>query len=148
MTSSLFVAVDVRVVVRRRDGERVVVELAGHERADHEVAGLERLVHRRRLVDAPGDRLEVRDVEPERPQVAVPADEVERVLPVVIGGDPVGGSDVDDEVALLVAGSDLVRRVQVALGVRGVLEQLAVVVAVALRRLDLRRRLEEQHPLL
>src|SRR5947208_6225133 len=32
------VRVDVRVVVRRRDGERVIVELAWHEAADHEVA--------------------------------------------------------------------------------------------------------------
>ena len=34
------VAVDVRVVVRRRDRQRVVVELARHERADDEVPGL------------------------------------------------------------------------------------------------------------
>src|SRR5205814_10150734 len=62
------VAVDVRMVVGRRDRERVVVELAGYERADDEVPGLERLVDRRRLVDPAGDRLEVRDVEPERPE--------------------------------------------------------------------------------
>ena len=43
---------------------------------------------------------------------------------------------------------DVVRGVQVALRVRGVLEQLAVVVAIALGRLDLRRRLEVQQPLL
>ena len=45
-------------------------------------------------------------------------------------------------------GADLVGRVEVALRVRRVLEELAVVVPVALRRLDLRRRLEVQHPLL
>src|SRR5439155_127121 len=78
------VTVDVRVVVRRRDRERVVVELAGHERADDEVARLEGLVDGRRLVDPAGDRLEVTDVEPERPEVADPADEVERVVVVVV----------------------------------------------------------------
>ena len=57
---------------------------------------------RRRLVDASGDGLEVADVEAERPQVAVPADQVERVVPVVVGRDSVGGSDLDDEVALVV----------------------------------------------
>ena len=45
-------------------------------------------------------------------------------------------------------GGDVVRGVEVALGVRRVLEELAVVVPVALRRLDLRRRLEVEDPLL
>jgi hypothetical protein len=54
---------------------------------------------------------------------------------------------VDDEVAVLVARLRLVGVVEVALRVRRVLEELAVVVAVALRRLDLRRRLEVQDPL-
>ena len=58
-------------------------------------------MHRRWLVDAPGDRLEVADVEGERPQVPVPADEVERVVPVVVGGDPAAGLDLDHEVAIL-----------------------------------------------
>ena len=42
---------------------------------------------------------------------------------------------------------DVLGSVEVALGIRRVLEELAVVVPVALRRLDLRRRLEVQHPL-
>jgi alkylation response protein AidB-like acyl-CoA dehydrogenase len=74
------VAVDVRVVVRHRHGERVVVDLARHEVADDEAAALEHLVHRRRLVHPAGDRLEVRDVEGVRVEAAVPADDVEGVL--------------------------------------------------------------------
>src|SRR5689334_10939744 len=42
------VRVDVRVVVRRRDRERVVVELARYERTHDEIPGLERLVDGRR----------------------------------------------------------------------------------------------------
>ena len=61
---------------------------------------------------------------------------------------PVARADVDDVVAVLVARRDGIGRVEVALGVRGVLEELAVVVAVALGRLDLGRRLEVQDPLL
>ena len=141
------VGVDVRVVVRRRDRERVVVELARHERADDEVPRRERLVDRRRLVDAPGDRLEVGDVEGVRPEVAVPADDVERVVRVVVGRQPAAHLDVDPEVAFVRPGGDLVGQPDVALRVRGVLEQLAVVVAVALRRLDLGRALEVEHPL-
>ena len=74
------VGVDVGVVVGHRDRQRVVVDLARHEVADHEVVALEDLVHRRRLVDAAGDRLEVGDVEGVGVEAAVPADDVERVL--------------------------------------------------------------------
>jgi hypothetical protein len=72
------------VVVRRRDGERVVVELAWHEGAHDVVAAGEGLVDRRRLVDATGDRLEIADVEDVRVQVAVPADDVEGMVAVVV----------------------------------------------------------------
>ena len=141
------VAVDVRVVVRRRDRQGVVVELARHERADDEIPSLERLVDRRRLVDPARDRLEVGDVEAERPEVAVPADHVERVVAVVVGGDPVGRADVDDELALGAVRLSELGSVEVPLAVRGVFEQLPVVVPIALRRLDLRRRLEVQDPM-
>jgi len=99
-------------------------------------------------MDASGDRLEIGDVEPEGPQVPVPADDVERVVLVVVGGDPVGGADVDDELAVLIVRRRLGRRVDVPLGVGRVLQQLAVVVAIAPRRFDLRWRLELQDPLL
>ncbi len=84
----------------------------------------------------------------ERPQVAVPAHRVERVVAVVVGRDPVARADVDHEVAMLVDRLPELGGVEVALGVRRVLEQLAVVVAIPLRRLDLRRRLQVQDPLL
>ena len=54
---------------------------------------------------------------------------------------------MDHELALVRPGVRECRGVQVALAVRRMLEQLAVVVAIALRRLDLRRRLEVQDPL-
>ena len=75
-----FVGIDVRVVVRRRNRQRVIVEQARHERTQHEARAVERLMHRRRLVHPAGDRLEVADVERERPQVSVPADDVERMM--------------------------------------------------------------------
>ena len=90
------VAVDVRVVVRRRDRERVVVELARHERADDEVPRPANVWWTgggwwtRPVIGSKS-----RDVEGERPEVAVPADDVERVVPVVVGGQPVAHLDVD-----------------------------------------------------
>ena len=67
-------------MVGQRDRQRVPVELPRAERADHEVRPLERLVRGRRLVQAPGLGLEVVDVERVRVDVAVPADDVERVV--------------------------------------------------------------------
>ncbi len=68
------------MVVGDRHRERVVVDLARDEVADDEAVRLEHLVHRRRLVHAARDRLEVADVERVRVQAAVPAHDVERVL--------------------------------------------------------------------
>ena len=39
-------------------------------------------------------REEVGDVEPKRPEVAVPTDDVERVVAIVIRRDPVGRADI------------------------------------------------------
>jgi hypothetical protein len=66
---------------------------------------------------------------------------------VVIGGDPPALLDLDDEVAGLVVRLHLGGRPDVALAIRRVLEHLAVLVAIALRRLDVRRALQPQHPL-
>src|SRR3712207_9226387 len=60
------VGVDVAVVVRRRDRLRVEVVGARAEAADDEAVPLKGLVHRRRLVHAADDRLEVADVERDR----------------------------------------------------------------------------------
>ncbi len=65
----------------------------------------------------------------------------------MVGGQPVAHLHVDDEVALVRPRRDLAGEPDVALRVRRVLEQLPVVVAVALGRLDLGRALEVEHPL-
>src|SRR6185503_1994286 len=76
--------------------------------------------------------------------VAVPADDVERVVveDVVL----VAAADAHLEVVLaaLAMGLERGRRMEVAVRERRVLEQLAVAVAVAVRRLDLARRVEGQ----
>ena len=74
------VRVDVAVVVRR--GHRLGMEIVRPraERADDEAVALEGLVHRRRLVHAPDDRLEVVDVERPGIELAVPPDDVERMV--------------------------------------------------------------------
>ncbi len=132
----------VRVVVGEGDRLRVPVQPARAERADHEVRALERLVDRRRLVQPAGLRLEVRDVERVRVHVAVPPDDVERVVVehVVLVAAP--DAHLDLVLAPVAVREQLGRRVEVALRERRVLEQLPVAVAVAVRGLDLARRVE------
>ncbi len=141
-------ALQIRMVVRDRDRERVEVELARAERADDEVPAGEGLVRRRRLVDPPRDRLEVVDRERPREQVAVPADDVERVVVEQVGLVAVAHAHLDWKLALLAMGVELRRRVDVAVVVRRPLDDLAVLVAVPARDLDQPRGLEDQVALL
>ena len=99
-------------------------------------------------MDAPGDRLEVVDRERPRVDVAVPADDVERVVVDHVGLVAVADAHLDDELAALAVRAQLRRRVDVAVVVRRVLHQLAVLVAVALRDRDQPGRLEHEVALL
>ena len=141
-------ALQIRVVIRDRDRERVEVELARTERADHEVAPGEGLVRRRRLVDAARDRLEIVDRERPRIEIAVPADDVERVIVEQVGLVPVADAHLDRELAALTVRVQLRGRVDVPVVVRGALHDLAVLVAVAARDLDQAGGFEDQVPLL
>ena len=67
---------------------------------------------------------------------------------VVVRGQPVAHLDVDPELALIRPSRHVLGEPDVTLRIRRVLEQLAVVVAIALGRLDLRRAFEIEHPLL
>ena len=102
----------------------------------------------RRQVEAPGARLEVVGVEGVRPDVPVPADDVERVpiehVLLVAVAHPHGHRVL----AALVVGLELLGRVEVPLRERRMLEQLPVAVAVAVRRLDLARGVEADPVLL
>src|ERR671922_2639250 len=99
-------------------------------------------------MEPPGAWLKVVRVEGVGPDVAVPAHDVEwmpveEVLLVSVA-DPQGNR----EFALVVVRLELLRRMNVPLRERGVLEQLAVAVAVAVRRLDLARSVEADPELL
>src|ERR1044071_9707120 len=74
------VGVHVAVVVRRRHRLWIKVIRARAKRADHEAIALESLMHRRRLVDATHDRLEIVDAEDPRIEVAIPANDVEGMV--------------------------------------------------------------------
>src|SRR6478672_4774547 len=134
----------IRVVVRNRHCERVEVELARAEGADHEVRARERLVRGRRLMDASGDRLEVVDRERPRIEIAVPADDVERVIVEHVGLISAAHAHLHRELALLTDRPQLRRRMDVTVVVRRTFDDLAVLVAVAPRNLDQPGRLEDE----
>jgi hypothetical protein len=97
---------------------------------------------------AGGGRLEVHRVERVWVDVAVPAHDVERVAVEDVALVTVAHAQRELVLAVGLDGLELGRAVEVALGVRGVLEQLAVAVAVAVGRLDLAGRVEADPELL
>src|SRR5262249_33539226 len=120
------------VVVRRRHRLGVEVVRARTERADDEAVALERLVHRRRLMNAPDDRLEVVDVERPGIEVSVPANDVERVVIEDELVQTVILLHEELEVAHLVMRAKLDGATHVALGIRSALLELTELVAIAL----------------
>ena len=102
---------------------------------------------RRRLVDPPGDGLEILDVEDPRIQEAVPAHHVERMEVEVVGRQLIARLDAHLELPALHVRLEPLRTADVALAVGRVLEQLPVLVPVAPRRLDLGHRFDDQEAL-
>src|SRR5947208_8897175 len=100
------------------------------------------------ILDAAGDRLEVVDRERPRVEVAVPADDVERVIVEDVRLVPVANADLDRELTPVAVRVQLRRRMDVTVVVRRPFEQLPVLVAIPLRDLDSAGRLEYEVPLL
>src|SRR5579885_50436 len=101
-------------------------------------------MHGRRLVDAPGNRLKIGDVEDPGIFVTVPADDVERVIVVPVASDAVADLEAHLELALLRVRDQFFRAANVAVAVGRVFEELPVVVEVAAWRLDSAMRLNGQ----
>ena len=138
----------VRMIVRRRHRLRVVVVQPRHEGAEHEAVALEGLVHRRRLVQPAGDRLEVVDAEGPGVVVAVPADGVEGVMVEDHALADCPALHHDGEFPGLVVERQQGRRPDIPLAERAVLEQLAVRVAVAGGRAHVAPALDDQEDVL
>src|SRR4051812_34506338 len=105
-------------------------------------------MHRRRLMHASDDWLEVVDVERPRVEISIPADHIHRMMverdlvqTVVLLHD-------EREVTLLVDRLELHRAANVALRIGRPLFQLAELVAIALGRADVSAALEDEEFLL
>ena len=60
----------------------MVIKQTRYERAYHKARPVKRLVAPGWLVNAPRNRLKILNIEGKRPQVTVPADNIERMMPV------------------------------------------------------------------
>ena len=129
---------------RHRAGLEVVGPRA--ERADHPALALEGLVDRRGQVHAAHARLEVVDAEGPGVVVAVPAHHVEGVVRHDHLHEPVAALHHDGELAGLVAGDEALRPADVALREGRHLRELAVLVAVSLRRAHVAGALDHEEP--
>ena len=99
-------------------------------------------------MDPPGDRLEVPDIESERPQVTIPSDNVQRMVRIDVARNLSSGLDAHLELALLVVGRQPLGRTDVALRVGGAFEKLAILIDIALGRLDMSAHtLDDEHAL-
>src|ERR1700737_5467613 len=94
------------------------IEQTRREGADNIAANLKRLMNWRRLVHRPGDWLEILRVERERINVAVPADDIERMMRHRHAGPARTVFHQDLNIFFLVDRIELTWRMKVALGIR------------------------------
>src|ERR1019366_700083 len=105
---------------------------------------LKGLVHRRRLMDAPDNRLEVVDVERPRVVVTVPADDIEGMMIEYEFVDRVVLFDENREVTPFLVRLELGRPANVPFAIRRAFEELAELVPVALGRTHVPATLEHE----
>src|ERR1700736_627357 len=105
------------MVVGHRYRERVIVQLARHKRADDEIGTLEGLVYGWRLVDTPGDRLKVANVEDPGIFTDIPSDYIYGMEVIPITGDGVAYFHSHFELATLGMRFEFLRKANIALAV-------------------------------
>src|SRR5260370_7160189 len=103
------------MVVRHRYRERVIVQLARHKRADDEIGTLEGLVYGRRLVDTPGDRLKVANIEDPGIFTAIPANRIDGGEVIQITGHRVAYFHSHSKLPTLGLRSDYTRKANLPL---------------------------------
>src|SRR5215211_5297718 len=115
----------------------MIVEQARHEGAYNEIVPFEGLVYRRRLVDAPGDRFEIFDVEDPRIEIAIPPNNVKGMVIQDVFAQPVADLDAHFKFPAFGVCLQFLRDANIALAIGSMLKQLAKVIAVTLGWLDL-----------
>src|SRR5438552_7364164 len=109
------------------------IQESRRERADNVTADLESLMDRRRLMHGAGNRLEILRVKSEWINVAIPADDVERVMRHRHAGPARTILYQNFRVLFLVDRVELGRRMKITLGIRGAHFDLTLLVQIPFR---------------
>src|SRR5579859_754869 len=109
------------MIVGYGDRERMIVQLARHKRANDKIRPLEGLMYGRRLVDTPGDWLEIIDVEDPGILAAIPANGINGMEIVPVAGDSAAYLHPHLELAALSMRFKLFRAANIALAIGGML---------------------------
>ncbi len=139
-----FVGLHVGMGVGHLDRFRMRVQHARGEGAQDKSGSIKGLLHRGRLVDRAGDRLEIVGIEGERIIHAVPADHVEWMMSQGVARQPVAVLDQDRGILLLVHDVDVLRPVQIALIIGSAHAELPIRIQVIGRNYDTPGRLEDE----
>src|SRR5947209_4970538 len=122
----------------------MIIKHPWRESADYIAANLEGLVDRRRLMDRAGDRLEILGVKSKRVNVAVPANDIERMMGVDNSRPAWAVFYQHRNVFLLVDNQGLGRTVEVTLGIRRAHSNLTFQVQVTARDANRTGRFEDE----
>src|SRR6478672_5212269 len=78
-----FIAVDVTVIIGRRNTLRMIIEKSRHKTAYNKIVCLKSLMHRRRLMHTTGDGLKVVNAERERITTSIPSNNIKRMMTIM-----------------------------------------------------------------
>ena len=131
-----FIAVDIAMVVGRRNTLGMVVVHPGDEGADHKIVAFKGLVDGRWLMHPTRDGFKVVNAEREGVTAAVPSDHIEGMMSIVQAIKHPLLFCLYQKIARLVDRGQPVRRPDVTLAVRGVLQELTVFTVVSFRIAD------------
>jgi hypothetical protein len=126
-----FIAVDIAVIVRRRNALGMVVVHPGDEGADHKIVRFKGLMNGRRLVDPTRDGFEIMNAESEGIAASVPSDDIEGMMGVVQSVEHPLFLCFYQKVSCLIDRIEAMRWPDVALTIGGVFEQLPVFTVIA-----------------
>ncbi|MNS52675.1 hypothetical protein D3C72_853960 [compost metagenome] len=142
------ITVDIAVMVRCRDRQRVVVEQARYKRTDYKIMCIEVLVYRWWLVYAAGNRLEIVYADGIRILATIPTHNIEWMVTVPDRVHEAFFLGIDQELTFNVESLQVLWLADVALAERSILQQLSVTAQVAFREGNRTERVNDKQAVL
>src|ERR1700729_2061540 len=121
-----FIAIDIAVVIRRRNGQRMIIKQPRTETADNEVMPLKRLMDRRRLMYPARYWFKIMNAERKWITASVPSDNVKRMMTIVNAIDPAPLFRADQKIPFFIVRRQLLRSPDIPFAIGRILQQLTV----------------------